>query len=224
MSAKSATMLGPSASRSACRPFGAMPRRADAGVKRAVSAIVRARAPASGRRQSEEDLQPSTSASAQQQQALCGSLWLKAMLPPAGAVAQPAAAATLVLLGLALTADGALAATDGGAGAAALDAAAAALGQQQHGGMPLAELGEQDFWGNIARYGRYFVTVMLGTGYVMVRPFQALLKKPVTAVLAIGALVALVFGVRVALEYMLGLEEYGYSPSGTYNQSTEYGI
>ncbi|KXZ46528.1 hypothetical protein GPECTOR_43g965 [Gonium pectorale] len=77
---------------------------------------------------------------------------------------------------------------------------------------PLAELAEQDFWSNIARYGRYFVTVMLGTGYVMLRPLQGMLKKPVTAVFAILALVGLVLGTRVALELMLGINEYDYNP------------
>lgn len=39
----------------------------------------------------------------------------------------------------------------------------------------LAE-GEEPLLSNVARYGRYFVTVMLGTGYVMARPVVAMFK------------------------------------------------
>lgn len=63
----------------------------------------------------------------------------------------------------------------------------------------------EDFWGNVARYGRYFVTVMLGTGYVMVKPLLNAFKNPVSGVLAVSAIVALVFGIKVTLELMLGL-------------------
>jgi hypothetical protein len=97
---------------------------------------------------------------------------------------------------------------------------------------------------------RYFVTVMLGTGYVMLRPLQVrggphelssplqngtethrppphcgpctatssppplpgllqgMMKRPVTAVFGIVAIVALAYGTRVALEFMLGVNEY----------------
>jgi hypothetical protein len=44
--------------------------------------------------------------------------------------------------------------------------------QAQHSApMLLYQLAEggPDFWSNVVRYGRYFVTVMLGTGYVMVQ-------------------------------------------------------
>ena len=132
------------------------------------------------------------------------------MLPSATSASQPvAAAATLLALGLALTADGAFAAEH-------LDSAT------RHA-VPIADLAEQELWSNLARYGRYFVTVMLGTGYVMLRPLQAMLKRPVTAVFAIAALVALVLGTRTALEYMLGLNELGYDTS-TFRIATEYGI
>ncbi|KAJ9520491.1 hypothetical protein QJQ45_000239 [Haematococcus lacustris] len=58
--------------------------------------------------------------------------------------------------------------------------------------------------GNVARYGRYFVTVMLGTGYVMLRPLTSALKNPVSAILAVGGLVGTVLFVKVTLELMLG--------------------
>ncbi len=105
--------------------------------------------------------------------------------------------------------------------AASADPASAGDLSHLHGAQPIAELAEQDFWSNIARYGRYFVTVMLGTGYVMLRPLQSLFKNPVTAVLAIGAIVALVLGIRVALELMLGISEYEYNPE-TFRIASEY--
>lgn len=70
----------------------------------------------------------------------------------------------------------------------------------------LAEGGE-DFWSNVVRYGRYFVTVMLGTGYVIVKPLLPLFKKPVTAVLAITGIVGLVTVVKLTLDAMLGISE-----------------
>ncbi len=73
---------------------------------------------------------------------------------------------------------------------------------------PVLQLAEgQEFWGNIARYGRYFVTVMLGTGYVMMRPFAAAFKNPVSAILAIAAVAGAVIGTKVTLEAMLGVTE-----------------
>jgi hypothetical protein len=47
----------------------------------------------------------------------------------------------------------------------------------------------QEFFSNVLRYGRYFVTVLLGTGYVMVKPIAGMFKNPFTAVLAIGLVV-----------------------------------
>ncbi|GLC41180.1 Protein of unknown function (DUF751) [Pleodorina starrii] len=123
-------------------------------------------------------------------------LWWRSLATLDLQKAQPVAAAALLALGVAATAG----------------AASAAELSDVHHAQPLAELAEQDFWGNIVRYGRYFVTVMLGTGYVMLRPFQSMLKRPVTAVFAIAALVALVLGTRVALEFMLGINEYDYNP------------
>ena len=72
----------------------------------------------------------------------------------------------------------------------------------------LADLGEnEDFWANMTRYGRFFVTVMLGTATVMVRPLQAMLKRPVTAVVAVVALVGATVFLKVTLEAMLGLSQ-----------------
>eukprot|EP00197_Chlamydomonas_leiostraca_P013887 CAMPEP_0202869246 /NCGR_PEP_ID=MMETSP1391-20130828/12241_1 /ASSEMBLY_ACC=CAM_ASM_000867 /TAXON_ID=1034604 /ORGANISM="Chlamydomonas leiostraca, Strain SAG 11-49" /LENGTH=147 /DNA_ID=CAMNT_0049549541 /DNA_START=190 /DNA_END=633 /DNA_ORIENTATION=+ len=71
---------------------------------------------------------------------------------------------------------------------------------------PQFDLAEgQEFWGNVARYGRYFVTVMLGTGYVMLRPFAAALKNPVSAIFAILGVVGGAVVLKFTLEAMLGV-------------------
>lgn len=71
----------------------------------------------------------------------------------------------------------------------------------------------EDFWGNVAQYGRFFISVMLGTGYVMVKPFIQMLKKPVTAALVIGLLVIIYFLLSNTLQGMLGINEFEYDPS-----------
>ena len=64
-----------------------------------------------------------------------------------------------------------------------------------------------DFLSNVARYGRFFVTVMLGTVSVMTRPFTNMLKNPVSGVLAIVGLVGGVVLMKITLEAMLGMSE-----------------
>lgn len=140
-------------------------------------------------------------------------LWLKMATMDAGSVNQPAAIASLVLIGLALSADASTAAeasTQASLHASATGAAA-----------PLFDLSEEPILSNIARYARYFVTVMLGTGYVMLKPFQGLLKNPITAVLGVGGMVAFAFLIKYTVELMLGVEVYEYDPD-SYNIVTAY--
>lgn len=109
----------------------------------------------------------------------------------------------MVLLGMALCAGPAMAGTTGG------DADAL-----QHA-VPLLDVSEnQEFWGNVVRYGRYFVTVMLGTGYVMLRPLQGLFKNPVTAVLGSAGLVGFAILLKFTLDAMLGMSDsvFEYNP------------
>jgi hypothetical protein len=94
-------------------------------------------------------------------------------------------------------------------------AAAAADGMQhQHSIQPIMDLAEgEEFWGNVARYSRYFVTVMLGTGYVMVQPLLAAFKRPVTAILAVVGLGGGFLALRFVLNAMLGVQEpFAYEP------------
>jgi hypothetical protein len=66
--------------------------------------------------------------------------------------------------------------------------------------------GGEEFFGNVARYGRYFVTVMLGTGYVILRPIVDMFKNPFSAILAIVLVTGAVVGTKVTLDAMLGLD------------------
>jgi hypothetical protein len=85
--------------------------------------------------------------------------------------------------------------------------AADALHNHASHAVPLMDVAEnEDFWGNVLRYARFFVTVMLGTVNVMLRPFGGLLKKPVTAVVAIASLVGGVVLLKMTLELMLGID------------------
>ena len=73
---------------------------------------------------------------------------------------------------------------------------------------PQYDLAEsEDFWSNVVRYGRFFITVMLGTTSVMLKQFAGLFKKPVTAVVAIVSLVGGVVLLKVTLEAMLGMSD-----------------
>jgi hypothetical protein len=97
----------------------------------------------------------------------------------------------------------------------ATEPAAAADGmQRQHSIQPIMDLAEgEEFWGNVARYSRYFVTVMLGTGYVMVQPLLAAFKRPVTAVLAVVGIGGGFLALRFVLNAMLGVQEpFAYEP------------
>ena len=75
--------------------------------------------------------------------------------------------------------------------------------------------GDSDFWVNVSRYGRYFITVLLGTAYISVKPILQLLKRPKTAVAVIVGLVALYLFVSTTVQAMLGVSNpLEYQPSG----------
>lgn len=91
------------------------------------------------------------------------------------------------------------------------DAASAADGMatgHPHWSAAIGDLAEnEDFWGNVVSYGRYFVSVMLGTAYVMTKPFAEALKRPKTAVFVIVGTVGLVWFLASAVKLMLGVDE-----------------
>lgn len=75
--------------------------------------------------------------------------------------------------------------------------------------------GDSDFWVNVSRYGRYFITVLLGTAYITVKPVLQLLKRPKTAVAVILGLLALYLFVSTTVQAMLGVSNpLEYQPSG----------
>jgi len=138
----------------------------------------------------------SSSSSTDASSASSAGLWLLQR----GAFAPPSIAqAGFLLLGAAALAAAGAAPADAAEPAASAAAAAGALN-------PSFELAEgQEFWSNVARYGRYFVTVMLGTGYVMLKPLGDALRRPGTAILAIAGVSGVLLFMKVTLEMMLGM-------------------
>jgi Protein of unknown function (DUF751) len=62
-----------------------------------------------------------------------------------------------------------------------------------------------DFWNNVGRYPRYFITVVLGVFLSTFSWLTPLLKRPVTAVALVGFLVGTIVFVSFTLKAMLGL-------------------
>merc|ERR1712224_302480 len=65
--------------------------------------------------------------------------------------------------------------------------------------------GSEDFISNMVTYGRYFITVMLGTTYMMIKPVTTLFNDRLTGFLAICALGGVIYFVYFTLYSMLGL-------------------
>jgi hypothetical protein len=63
----------------------------------------------------------------------------------------------------------------------------------------------QDFFRNVSRYPRFFITMLLGPFWNLLQPVTAMLKRPVTAVALIGILVGGLSFVSFTLRAMLGL-------------------
>lgn len=148
---------------------------------------------------------------------------LPALRPSTSSDVQPASSASssstaLPLMACALLASAALASTFAPPSMAQELHAASSLATPPASPSQLFDLAEggEEFWPNVVRYGRYFVTVMLGTGYVMLRPLANMFKNPVSAILAIALLVGGVVGTKVTLEAMLGLQSVDFQIAGDY--------
>ena len=63
----------------------------------------------------------------------------------------------------------------------------------------------QEFFQNVSRYPRYFITFTLGVLYSALAPLLPLLRKPTTAVALIGAFIAAFVFLSLTLRAMLGL-------------------
>lgn len=67
--------------------------------------------------------------------------------------------------------------------------------------------GEEDFWGNVGAYFRFFVTVMLGTVNVVTKPFRDAAKSPATTAAVVLGGVALFAFMSFTVKLMLGIGE-----------------
>ncbi len=63
----------------------------------------------------------------------------------------------------------------------------------------------QEFFANVSRYPRYFITVVLGIFFVLFERLRPLLKNPLTATALIGLLLGLFAFLYFTLRAMLGL-------------------
>ncbi|MBE9155661.1 DUF751 family protein [Nodosilinea sp. LEGE 06152] len=63
----------------------------------------------------------------------------------------------------------------------------------------------KDFFDNVSRYPRYFISFTLGVFFNAARPLVPLLQRPSTAIALIGALVAGFLFLTFTLRAMLGL-------------------
>lgn len=87
------------------------------------------------------------------------------------------------------------------------DAATAADAAQHQQPLYTVAEGGEEFWSNVARYARYFFSVLLGTAYVAVKPLLEAFKRPVTAFTAIAAIVGGAILLKITLNAMLGIDE-----------------
>lgn len=62
-----------------------------------------------------------------------------------------------------------------------------------------------DFWDNVLRYPRYFVTIILGIFFALFGWVKPLLQKPVTAIALVTLVVTALIFVGLTLRGMLGL-------------------
>ncbi|NEP16892.1 MAG: DUF751 family protein [Leptolyngbya sp. SIO4C1] len=63
----------------------------------------------------------------------------------------------------------------------------------------------EDFFRNVSRYPRYFISFTLGVLYNALQPLLPLLKRPTTAVALIGSVIAGFLFLSFTLRAMLGL-------------------
>ena len=63
----------------------------------------------------------------------------------------------------------------------------------------------QDFFSNVSRYPRYFITFTLGVFYSAIKPLLPLFENRVTAIALIGAVIAGFMFLSFTLRAMMGL-------------------
>nr|YP_010448081.1 hypothetical protein NRL27_pgp118 [Nitzschia dubiiformis]UTQ75562.1 hypothetical protein [Nitzschia dubiiformis] len=62
-----------------------------------------------------------------------------------------------------------------------------------------------DFWNNISRYPRFFVSSLVGLILIILAPFKNLFKVPKLRILVIIFLLTLIIFIYIILQNMLGL-------------------
>ncbi|NEQ78484.1 MAG: DUF751 family protein [Okeania sp. SIO2C9] len=63
----------------------------------------------------------------------------------------------------------------------------------------------QDFFNNVSRYPRYFITITLGIFFFLFDQLKPLLSKPVTAIALIGLIIGTFVFLVLTLQAMLGI-------------------
>ncbi|MDY7004939.1 MAG: DUF751 family protein [Cyanobacteriota bacterium] len=63
----------------------------------------------------------------------------------------------------------------------------------------------QDFFNNVSRYPRYFITITLGIFFFLFDKLKPLLNKPVTAIALIGLISGTFVFLVLTLQAMLGI-------------------
>jgi hypothetical protein len=64
----------------------------------------------------------------------------------------------------------------------------------------------KDFFINVLRYFKYFITIVLGIATFAISPLIPLMKRPTTAIIVIIAAISAFIGVTLVLRGMLGLD------------------
>ncbi|MGD1808330.1 DUF751 family protein [Dapis sp. BLCC M126] len=63
----------------------------------------------------------------------------------------------------------------------------------------------QDFFNNVSRYPRYFITITLGIFFFLFDQLKPLLNKPITAIALIGLIIGTFIFLTLTLQAMLGI-------------------
>ncbi|MDJ0518374.1 MAG: DUF751 family protein [Trichodesmium sp. MO_231.B1] len=63
----------------------------------------------------------------------------------------------------------------------------------------------QEFFNNVSRYPRYFITITLGIFFFLFDQLKPLFNKPVTAIALIGLIIGTFTFLTLTLQAMLGI-------------------
>ncbi|MBS9773268.1 MAG: DUF751 family protein [Trichodesmium sp. St16_bin4-tuft] len=63
----------------------------------------------------------------------------------------------------------------------------------------------QEFFNNVSRYPRYFITITLGIFFFLFDQLKPLLNKPITAIALIGLIIGTFIFLALTLQAMLGI-------------------